>query len=197
MDKVRKTSEEQGDVCTGISKQNATRNDSMAHEKKEVPAARPVEEQRELVEECRDMAAADAHHQEQQLVELNVVVAPKNKQDVVSRQPPPPPPQQQQALSPPVAMTLPFSLSAGFEFVELQQIIMGNGCRVVSIQRGNQAWESRKIRVGDVVSKINGQSLSELCYEAIVYLLHRELRQEVTFFRPHSTYYFILYSLLT
>jgi hypothetical protein len=67
----------------------------------------------------------------------------------------------------------------------LEPIIMGNGCRVVSIQHVGQSWESGNIQVGDVVSKINGQLLRHFCYEAITYLLHLELRQEVTFCRAN------------
>jgi hypothetical protein len=139
------------------------------HEKKNPIAA---------LEEYRDMASGE-EHQEQQTVD----------QGILSSSP-------QEALQP--AMTLPLNLSAGFEYslifdpgsitplgLDLQPAIMSNGCRVVSIQHGGQAWQSGKIQVGDIVSKIHGQTLSDFCYDAIMYLLLRELRQEVTFFRTH------------
>jgi hypothetical protein len=102
------------------------------------------------------------------------------------------------ALSLPPATTTPFPLclSDGIEFavmcvpgsflgLEFQSILVGNGCRVASIHHGSEAWQSGKIQVGDIVSKINGQSLSDFCYDAIMHLLRWELRQEVTFFRYH------------
>jgi hypothetical protein len=97
--------------------------------------------------------------------------------------------------SPQPAVTFPLYLSSGIEYavtfelgsplgLELEPIIMGNGCRVVSIQHGSQAWQSGKIQSGDMVLKLNGQPLSDFCYEAITFLLHRQLQQEVTFFTP-------------
>jgi hypothetical protein len=133
------------------------------------------------LEECRVMAPEEQH----QVVELNVAVAPK-KQCLSSPQ---------EALPP--AMTSPLHPSAGFEYsvlfepagasplgLGLEPITMGNGCRVVSIQHGSQSWQSGNIQLGDVVSKINGQALRHFCYGAITFLLHRQLRQEVTFCRP-------------
>jgi hypothetical protein len=137
---------------------------------------------------------SEEHHQEQQQVVKLKCESPKKKQRLLLSRAPqeeelsPPP-------SPPPAMTFPFSLSAGSEYavtfdlgsplgLELEPIIMGNGCRVLSIQHGSQAWQSGNIHLGDVVSKLNGQPLSDFCYEAIMYLLHRQLQQEVTFFRP-------------
>jgi hypothetical protein len=156
----------QDDVCA--SKQNA--DAVMAHEKKD-PIAK--------LEEYREMASEE-EHQEQQVV----------YQGLLSSSP-------QEAL-PLVMVALPLNLSAGVEYslifepcsstplgLDLQPAVMGNGCRVVSIQHGGQAWQSGNIKVGDIVSKIHGQTLSDFCYDAIMYLLLRELRQEVTFFRPH------------
>jgi hypothetical protein len=144
------------------------------------------------LQENRVMASSkEKHHQEQQTAEWDVD-KPKERQCLSS-------PAQEALLSPAKAFPLR-NIAAGigeysviFESagvsplgLGLESIIMGNGCRVVSIQDGGQAWQSGDIQVGDVVSKINGQTLRHFRYDAITYLLHRELRQEVTFCRANS-----------
>jgi hypothetical protein len=141
------------------------------------------------LKEYRVIASEEQHQEEHQVVES---AAPK-KQCLSSPQEALPP-----ALTFPLNVTV--SSTGGIEYsvtfdpespfplgLELQPILMANGCRVVSIQYGSQAWESGKIQLGDVVSKLNGRPLGDFCYEAISYLLHRQLQQEVTFFRPHHT----------
>jgi hypothetical protein len=128
-----------------------------------------------LIDKDQDMASTEERQEQQASVELDFKI-PKNQGLLSSRQ-----------------EELPRNVDAGivkysviFEpgsplGLEFEPILSGNGCRVVSIQEGSQAWVSCKIHAGDTVSKLNGQVLSNLRYEAITYLLHRPQRQEVTF----------------